>query len=101
MQTTPGFRAPLTPTQRDVYLDQQLHPGLAIYSVGSSITLGRELDRALWEEAVRAVFAAEPIMRSRIEVAADGLFQYVDGDATIELGYEQVAADDPDELHAW
>jgi len=95
--STPG---PLTPTQRDVYLDQQLHPGLPIYNIGCSVCLGQELDRALWEEAVRAVSAAEPIMRTRLEESEAGPFQYVDDRASMHLGFDDGVTADDDALRA-
>ncbi|MEA2160985.1 MAG: hypothetical protein QOD66_3365, partial [Solirubrobacteraceae bacterium] len=95
------LRAPLTPTQRDVHLDQQLHPGLTIYSIGCSVCVGPELDRALWEEAVRAVFASEPIMRTRLEESEVEVFQYVDDQASMHLGFDDGVAADADALHAW
>jgi amino acid adenylation domain-containing protein len=94
-------RAPLTPTQRDVFLDQQLHPELPVYSIGCSVNLGRELEPDLWHDAVQTVFASEPIMHTRLEETDAGVFQYVDDEATIHLGFDEDVPADPDALRHW
>ncbi len=99
--TEPGpLTAPLTPTQRDVWLDQQLYPDQPTFSIGCSLELGRDLDRARWEEAVRAVFAAEPVMRTRIEETPDGPRQVVDPGAELVMGFEDGVAGGPMAIRA-
>ncbi len=60
--------APLTPTQRDLYLDHLLDPEGTVYSLGLSVPLavpGGRVDAALWERAVAAVVAGEPALGVR------------------------------------
>jgi amino acid adenylation domain-containing protein len=101
MNVTSALRAPLTPTQRDIYLDQQLHLELPIYRIGCSVDLGPGIDRARWEEAVRLVFSAEPIMRSRLDTSEAVFFQYVDDDATIRLAFDGDVPVEAEARHAW
>src|SRR5579872_5887511 len=79
--------APLTVTQRDLYLDQVIHPEETTYSLGLAVTLGPQVDVALWERAVATVVEHDDALRTRFGFDQEQVYQYVDGAsaASVEL----------------
>ncbi|HYO14112.1 MAG TPA: amino acid adenylation domain-containing protein, partial [Thermoanaerobaculia bacterium] len=66
---------PLTPTQRDLYLDHLIDPASTVYSLGLSVELPPGTDPFLWEEAVRRAAAGEEALRVRIAALRGEPFQ--------------------------
>jgi len=70
--------SPLTPTQRDLYLDYMINPDSRVYSLGLSIDLGTDIDRYLWEKAVSVAVEQEDIAKTRFCLYKDEVFQFID-----------------------
>lgn len=70
--------APLTPTQRDLYLHHLRHPASTQHLIGDSSRLGAELRTDLWLEAVDTVLSQEPLTRTRLVVENGDVRQQVD-----------------------
>jgi amino acid adenylation domain-containing protein len=90
--------APLTTTQRDLYLDQALNPESVIYSLGVSARLGTEVDPALWQAAAAAVVEREPMTRVRFTEHRGQPVQVIERGA--KAACEILTLDDPSE-EAW
>jgi amino acid adenylation domain-containing protein len=88
--------APLTPTQRDLYLDHELDPEAVTYSLGVSARLGAEIDPARWEAAVRAVAAAEPVARTRFTTLRGELLQVAERGAAVRFELLDLAQEGTD-----
>jgi amino acid adenylation domain-containing protein len=73
-----GRIAPLTPTQRDLYLAHLINPDTTIYSDGVSVALGTNLDVAAWQKAVALVFDNTDAARTRFFSYRGEPYQFVD-----------------------
>jgi len=87
--------APLTTTQRDLYLDHALNPESVVYSLGVSARLGTAVDPALWQAAVAAVVEREPMTRARFGEHRGQPVQVVERRAAAPC--EVLTLDDPSE----
>ncbi len=58
--------APLTTTQRDLYLGHEIHPDTNAYSLVVSVPLGPSIDVALWCRALALVCARDDMLRTRL-----------------------------------
>jgi amino acid adenylation domain-containing protein len=70
--------APLTPTQRDLYLAHLIDPDITVYSDGVSVNLGPNLDVAAWRQAVELVCETEEVTRTRFFMYRGEAFQFVE-----------------------
>jgi amino acid adenylation domain-containing protein len=81
--------APLTPTQRDLYLAHLIDPLMTVYSDGVSVNLGLGLDVDAWRRAVTLMCLQGEVTRTRffsyrgeayqfIERGAQAQFEFVD-----------------------
>ncbi|HEV7515615.1 MAG TPA: AMP-binding protein, partial [Thermoanaerobaculia bacterium] len=77
--------APLTTTQRDLYLDHELNPESVVYSLGVSARLGMRVDAGLWNRAVATVVAGEPTTRLRVLAHANEPFLVVERGVTTAM----------------
>jgi len=73
--------APLTPTQRDLYLHHVAHPDSTQHLIGVSCRLGADIRVDAWVKAVENVFAREPLVRTLLIVAGGEVLQAVDDEA--------------------
>jgi amino acid adenylation domain-containing protein len=64
--------APLTPMQERIRFIEELHPGRVVYNTPSAHRLTGPMDRAKFEQAVRAMVALQPALRTVIVATADG-----------------------------
>jgi amino acid adenylation domain-containing protein/thioester reductase-like protein len=82
-----GKLSRLTTTQRDLYLDNMLHPDSTIFSLGLSIKLPANLDRFIWEQAVKIVCQADDIIKTKFIFYRGEAFQFVDKNADIHFEF--------------
>jgi amino acid adenylation domain-containing protein/thioester reductase-like protein len=68
----------LTTTQRDLYLDNILHPDSTVFSLGLSVKLPKSLDRFIWEKAVKIVCQQDDTTKTRLVFYQGEAFQFVD-----------------------
>jgi len=80
----------LTTTQRDLYLDNMLHPDSTVFSLGLSINLPQNLDRFIWEQAVRIVCQDDTIKTKFIFYQGEA-FQFVDNNADIHFEFVEIS----------
>ena len=70
--------APLTSTQRDLYLDYLINPDPTSFSVGMTVHLGNELDKDLWCQAIALVSKNDDMLRTRFFSYQGEEYQFVD-----------------------
>ncbi|MCP5155130.1 MAG: amino acid adenylation domain-containing protein [Ectothiorhodospiraceae bacterium] len=104
--------APLTPTQRDLYLHWLRHASGGTGAVGISVDVGEPLDPARWRRAVEAVVRADEVASSRLVVdGAVPRLERIDGapgelrvatarDAASAAGLVDSTLDEPFDLSA-
>lgn len=80
-----GRLAPLTGTQRDLYLGHCFAPRASTFILGSSMYFGDDLDPDLWQRAVEWVVAEEDILRTRLLTFRDQVYQWVDRKAPVDF----------------
>ncbi|BAY08030.1 non-ribosomal peptide synthetase [Calothrix sp. NIES-2098] len=76
----------LTTTQRDLYLDNILHPDSTVFSLGLSVKLPKNLDRFIWEKAVNIVCQQDDTIKTRFIFKQGEAFQFVDNN--LDVNYE-------------
>lgn len=82
---------PLTPMQRDIYLDASINPHTVQNSMAYSVALSGQADIALCQKATEQLVAAEPMLRSEYRslgsVLGDQLVQIVrtHGNSTLQV----------------
>lgn len=82
---------PLTPMQRDIYLDASINPRTVQNSMAYSVALSGQADIALCQKATEQLVAAEPMLRSEYRslgsVLGDQLVQIVrtHGNSTLQV----------------
>ena len=69
---------PLTPNQYEIWLDQKLHPGDALYNVVGYAKIDGRVDAALFEAAVNAVIAHHDTVRLCLIEDRDQVFQRIE-----------------------
>ena len=74
---------PLTPTQRDLYLDAVLQEDPCVYNLGFLLPLGSDLRPGLWQDAVSLVVNHDPLFRVRIVEERGEVGQIVDPSVTV------------------
>lgn len=77
----------LTTTQRDLYLDNILHPDNTIFSLGLSVKLPQNLDRLIWEQAVQIVCKENDTIKTKFIFYQGEAFQFVDNKANIHFEF--------------
>ncbi len=78
-EALPGPRtAPLTPTQRDLYLHHVRCPASTQHLVGDSCRLDADLRAGLWLQAGEIVLSQEPLTRTRLVAAGGEVCQSVE-----------------------
>lgn len=88
-----GKIARLTTTQRDLYLDNILHPDSTVFSLGLSVKLPQNLDRFIWEKAVRIVCQQDDTTKTRFVFYQGEAFQFVDHN--IDVNFEFIELESP------
>lgn len=73
--------APLTPTQRDLYLHHISRPDSTQHVIGDSCNIGPDIDADLWLQAAHTVLAEEPLARTRLTVSNREVLQEADLEA--------------------
>lgn len=63
---------PLTPMQRDLYVDALLNPGRGHCSIGYTFDIHAAVDHDLWQRALQAVADACPALRATLHAAPAG-----------------------------
>jgi amino acid adenylation domain-containing protein len=86
--------APLSITQRDVWLEQMVKPDSTVFSVGGRLRLGPDLDERCWRRAVEFVAANEDLARTRLFVFRGEPHQFVDPEQGIEYEFVDLAGRD-------
>ena len=79
--------SPLTPVQRDLYLNHMIDPDRAAHHLSLSVDLGTEVDRELWERAVAVVAGQEDTAKTRLCVHYDEPFQFIDRAAPVHFEF--------------
>ncbi|MEH1935807.1 MAG: amino acid adenylation domain-containing protein [Nostoc sp.] len=80
----------LTTTQRDLYLDNMLHPDSTIFSLGISVKLPKNLDRFIWEQAVKILCQADDTIKTKFIFYQGEAFQFVDESADIHFEFIEI-----------
>lgn len=81
-----GTRAPLSLAQRRLWFFHQLRPDLPLYQSSGCFRLDGELDVAALRAAVTAVTARHAILRTRVELDADGeAWQIIDEAVAVDV----------------
>ncbi|MEH2267248.1 MAG: amino acid adenylation domain-containing protein [Nostoc sp.] len=81
----------LTTTQRDLYLDNMLHPDSTIFSLGISVNLSQNLDRFIWEQAIKIVCQQDDTTKTRFVFYKGEPFQFVDNDVNVNFEFIDLA----------
>jgi amino acid adenylation domain-containing protein len=79
--------APLTPTQRDLYLAHLIDPDITVYSDGVSVNLGPELNVAAWQKAVRLMCEEGEVTRTRFFSYRGEAYQFVEQDSQVKFEF--------------
>ncbi len=79
--------SPLSPAQRDLYLDYMINPDSTVYSLGLSINLGAGIDRYLWEKAVSIAAGQEDMAKTRFCLYKDEPLQFTDKAAPVHFEF--------------
>ncbi len=77
--------APLTTTQRDLYLGHEIHPDTNAYSLVVSVPLGPSIDVALWCRALALVCARDDMLRTRLLTNQGQIYQWVDRGSSVHF----------------
>lgn len=83
--------APLTPMQRDLYLDHLISADSASFSIGTVADLGPDVDPEIWRQAVSLVIDQEPILRTIFLTYRGYVCQIVLRDAPSHFAYVDLA----------
>ena len=86
---------PLTSPQREIWFDQQLHPGVPLYNIGGYIEIKGELDPVLFGQAINWLIQKHDALRTVLLDAPDqdGLpVQAYAGQLRIELPVRDFSA---------
>ncbi|MEH1970760.1 amino acid adenylation domain-containing protein [Nostoc sp.] len=86
----------LTTTQRDLYLDNMLHPDSTVFSLALSVKLPKNLDRFIWEQAVKIVCQADDTIKTKFIFYQDEAFQFVDKSADIHFEFIELNTKAPE-----
>ncbi|QMS87499.1 amino acid adenylation domain-containing protein [Nostoc edaphicum CCNP1411] len=81
----------LTTTQRDLYLDNMLHPDSTIFTLGISVNLPHNLDRFIWEQAIKIVCQKDDATRTRFVFYKGEPFQFVDHNTDVNFEFIDLA----------
>ncbi|MET9700737.1 amino acid adenylation domain-containing protein, partial [Streptomyces sp. NPDC006529] len=96
-----GAPVPLSFTQEQIWLAQQLAPGSAAYNVPMAVTCSGPLDAERLARAFRTVIARHEVLRTTFAAAADGLpVQLVHEAASFQLPVTDLRALPADEAEA-
>ncbi|MBI4852597.1 MAG: amino acid adenylation domain-containing protein [Acidobacteria bacterium] len=69
--------SPLTPTQRDLYLANLLNPNSTIFSDGIVVRIGKNVNVAIWQQAIEMVAACEEMTKTRFTLLRDEPIQFI------------------------
>ncbi|MDZ8263386.1 non-ribosomal peptide synthetase [Nostoc sp. ChiQUE01b] len=86
----------LTTTQRDLYLDNMLHPDNTVFSLGLSIKLPQNLDTYTWEQAIRIVCQEDDTIKTKFIFYQGEAFQFVDNNADIHFEFIEIGTKNAD-----
>lgn len=84
--------APLSLTQRDLFLDSLVHPESTTYSLAVSADLGPFVDPARWEEAARKILARQQIARTVFCQYGNDFLQVITRDAHVHFSHVDLAS---------
>src|SRR5260370_23487761 len=87
---------PLSPAQRDLYLDWLIRPESTVYSIAVSETLGPTVDPTLWEHAVQETLAGEEIARTTVCQLDNEILQIVREGAVIFFSFCDLTSEGED-----
>ena len=84
--------APLTLAQERMRFMEELTPGRVTFNTPSAHRLTGAMDVALFERALREIVRRQPVLRTRIALAADGqgFVQQIDDDIDFKLPFEDL-----------
>lgn len=77
----------LTTTQRDLYLDNMLHPDSTIFTLGVSVNLSENLDISIWEQAIKIVCQKDDTTKTRFVFYKGEPFQFVDCNTDVNFEF--------------
>ncbi len=95
-RAVPGVPAPLSYGQHQLWLLQQLDPGLTSYNMVRAFEVNGDLDADALESALRSLIARHAVLRTRFAQQNGEPVQIVQGSAVFKLGYETL--DGPGQL---
>ncbi|MCC5669145.1 amino acid adenylation domain-containing protein [Nostoc sp. CHAB 5784] len=81
----------LTTTQRDLYLDNILYPDSTVFTLGMSVNLLQNLDRFVWEQAIKIVCQKDDVTKTRFIFYKGEGFQFVDKNADVNFEFIDLA----------
>ena len=86
--------APLTLAQERMRFLEEMQPGRVVFNTPSGHRLTGEMDRALFERALREIVRRQPALRTRIVADDDGtgFLQKIDDAVSFELPFEDLSA---------
>jgi amino acid adenylation domain-containing protein len=69
--------SPLTPTQRDNYVAEQLAPDTGLMRVVGTLPLGQDISPELWRDAMMLAISTDDIVRTRFTTYNHQVYQFV------------------------
>lgn len=81
----------LTTTQRDLYLDNILYPESTVFTLVMSVNLLKNLDRFVWEQAIKIVCQKDDVTKTRFIFYKGEAFQFVDTNADVNFEFIDLA----------
>ncbi|HET8763580.1 MAG TPA: condensation domain-containing protein, partial [Rhodanobacter sp.] len=83
--------APLTSMQQRVWYVEQMHPGSVAWNTPSAHRLRGDMDVAAFERALQAIVQRQSVLRTGIEMGADGVRQRVSPQLDVRLPLEDLS----------
>ncbi|MEH2216963.1 MAG: amino acid adenylation domain-containing protein [Nostoc sp.] len=77
----------LTTTQRDLYLDNILYPDSNVFTLGMSVKLSQNVDRFVWEQAIKIVCQKDDVTKTRFVFYKGEIFQFVDKNTDVNFEF--------------
>ncbi|MEH2442452.1 amino acid adenylation domain-containing protein [Nostoc sp.] len=77
----------LTTTQRDLYLDNILYPDSNVFTLGMSVKLSQNVDRFVWEQAIKIVCQKDDVTKTRFVFYKGEVFQFVDKNTDVNFEF--------------
>lgn len=92
---------PLSALQREIWVNQMLHPGVALFNVGGYACIEGELDRELFQQALQHVFAMHPALRTRLQLQGEIPQQQVQANAELPFEFKDCREQEAAQVLTW